>query len=853
MSTQPCPRCGFPNRATAKYCSQCGIDLRGPTFVYVPLRVGQTLKSGTYAYKVLQPLGKGGMGAVYLATQTLVGRERHCVIKEMLDYVDPANPGAVRKAQQRFREEAATLVELNHVGIPQIYDYFSESGRNYIAMQFIEGESLDKRLSHEDEQGQCVKGSAQPVERVVRWGIQLCRVLEYLAERKPPVIHHDIKPANIILNRATGQVCLVDFGTAKARLTMQPVGQMGVRKSSVYGTAGYAAPEMYPPRSESEPRSDVYALGATLYHLLTDDNPRDHPFQFPKLTGLPAGIHRVLEGAIKVDVQQRLTAAQMRRRLEAIEIKATPFHFRSGVAAHNLAELVELCDRHWEDAKFHFYGKDFENWLRTSLHRHDLVSKVLPVRQRGGDKDAGLEEFLHILDPTLAPPAPDVSPSTLDFGSLEVGQTKKKVLKISNKAGRGHLSGCIVADPPVTWLQIPDKFSSNAVTIETAVDTSNQKEGSRLHTKIQIQTPYVPPVEIPVRAQVALAWRRLCLTLLKFVGAGALVSTGVAYIMAQAVLPNFSWAVSDSLMGGLGLVAMLIGLMVGAWLGHGKGFSWKGCVLGGILSYPALGYAYYVLALQFLILQQWDGDETAYLSLVLLGIWIGSALGFYQGLRRARQKTLAVAVSLLVVLIPIGIFGLSEVGDLRSAYIHLGDSEVPVPYVVFAGSEPVPPPPPTSTPAPTPVHATNTPTQPYRTPTPTSRPRATATPTRRLVTPTATMAPAVPPTLPPACPHVDARITSPGVNAVLKGVVQIRGTANICDFQFYKVEFGASDKPWTWVVIGDDVVRKRVVDDVLVTWDTSKVQPGVYTLQLTVVDITGNYPSPCRVKVSVVR
>jgi hypothetical protein len=88
---------------------------------------------------------------------------------------------------------------------------------------------------------------------------------------------------------------------------------------------------------------------------------------------------------------------------------------------------------------------------------------------------------------------------------------------------------------------------------------------------------------------------------------------------------------------------------------------------------------------------------------------------------------------------------------------------------------------------------------------------------------------------------------------VLKGIVQIKGAANIRDFQFYKVEFGAGDKPSTWSVIGNDVVRKRVVDDVLVTWDTSKVAPGVYTLQLTVVDITGNYPSPCQVKVSVVR
>jgi hypothetical protein len=242
----------------------------------------------------------------------------------------------------------------------------------------------------------------------------------------------------------------------------------------------------------------------------------------------------------------------------------------------------------------------------------------------------------------------------------------------------------------------------------------------------------------------------------------------------------------------LGVLAIVSGLFVGALLGRGRGFSWKGCVLGGILSYPILGYAYYVLALQFLILQQWGGDETAYLGFVLLGMWIGSALGLYRGLRKARRKGWAAIVSPLVILVPILLFWATEVMDLRSAYIYLGDSEVPVPY-------------------------------------------------------------AVPATLPPSCPHVEARITSPGVNAVLRGVVQIRGTADIRYFQFYKVELGAGDKPWTWSVIGDDVVRKRVVDDVLVTWDTSKMPPGVYTLQLTVVDVIGNYPSPCKVKVSVVR
>jgi len=827
-----CISCGSDkNRSGAKFCLDCGARL---TF----LAPGDVLQG---RYKIVTLLGKGGMGAVCLAEDLQTFGSR-CVVKELTDYFNPADPDEVTKARKRFEDEARTLAQLNHPSIPEVRDYFSQAGRNYMVMEFVEGENLEDCLSRE--------GKPLHLEEVIQYAVQVCRVLEYLSAQQPPLVHHDIKPANIVVNKEANTVSLVDFGTAKVRF-VQAGGQLGKDQSSVYGTIGYAPPEQYGDQPKTEPRSDVYALGATLYHLLTGDVPSDHPFQF-QLSSLPTAIRGVLDWALKSNVQQRPSATQMRQRLEAIGTKAAPFHFRSGAAAHNLAELAELCDRRWEDAKFHLYKQDFENWLRTSLHRHDLVSKVLPIRQRGGDQDAGLEEFLHLLDPTLPPPVPDVSPSTLDFGSLEVGQIRKKVLKISNKTGRGHLSGCIVADPPVTWLQIPDKFSSNAVTIEVTADTSDQKEGSRLNTRIQIQTPYVPPVDIPVRAQVALAWRRLCLTLVKFVSVGALVSAGIAYVMAQAVLPSFSWAISDSLMGGLGVLAVLIGLIAGAWLGHGKGFSWKGCVFGGILSYPVLGYAYYILVLQFMILQQWGADEAAYLSFVLLGMWIGSVLGFYQGLRHARRKGWATVVSLLVVLVPIVMFGATRMVNLRSAYIHLGDSEVPVPYVVFAGSEPSPAPPPTSTPTPTPVYVTSTPTRPYPTWTPTPS-RPTPTPTKRVATPTPTLVSAAPPTLPPPCPHAEARITSPGMHAVLKGVVQVKGTADIRDFQFYKVEFGAGDKPSTWSVIGDNVVRKRVVDDVLVTWDTTKVPPGVYTLQLTVVDITGNYPMPCQVKVSVVR
>jgi len=207
------------------------------------------------AYRIVRSLGKGGMGALYLA-EDVGALNRLCVIKEMLDYFDPNNPQEVARARQRFEDEARVPAALKHPGIPDIYTLFSEQGRNYIVMQFVDGDNLEQRLARE--------GPQKP-EDVARWGVQVCKVLEYLARVKPnPVVHHDIKPANLILDKNSGEIRLVNFGTAKARLTLQPGGRVGLQKSSIYGTVGYAPPEQY--QARSEPRSDVYALAATMYH-----------------------------------------------------------------------------------------------------------------------------------------------------------------------------------------------------------------------------------------------------------------------------------------------------------------------------------------------------------------------------------------------------------------------------------------------------------------------------------------------------------------------------------------------------------------------------------------------------------
>src|SRR4051794_11290815 len=293
-----CPACGRVARPTAKGCGACGTLL---TVGYRQLQPGRRLANGRYT--IQRALSKGGMGAIYLASDHETF-DRPVVIKAMLDYFDPHDIREAEAAKARFLHEARTLSTLRHPAIPQIFTYFADGPHNYIVMEYIEGADLEKGLTHEDDAtGRLVAGQSYNARDVLRWSIALCRVLDYLANRQPhAVIHHDIKPANLLLDGSSDDIRLVDFGTARARLLVQAGAGVGLQKSSIFGTQGYAPPEQY--GGQSEPRSDVYALAATLYHLLTDDDPRSHPFDFPHLKHLGA-LGKVLAPALKQDVRER--------------------------------------------------------------------------------------------------------------------------------------------------------------------------------------------------------------------------------------------------------------------------------------------------------------------------------------------------------------------------------------------------------------------------------------------------------------------------------------------------------------------------------------------------------------------
>src|SRR5262249_33976658 len=193
-------------------------------------------------------------------------------IKEMLDRFTTAKEHD--EALDRFEHEANLLKRLRHPRIPRIYADFKDEGRQYLAMDFVEGQDLEEGIKREHR---------IPEEQALKWADQICDVLEYLHSQKPePIIFRDMKPSNVMIE-PDGNVKLIDFGIPK-------VFQHAQRGTQI-GTPGYAPPEQY--QGLATPASDIYALAATLHHMLTGRDPRDEPpFSFPPAYGLNPSISK---------------------------------------------------------------------------------------------------------------------------------------------------------------------------------------------------------------------------------------------------------------------------------------------------------------------------------------------------------------------------------------------------------------------------------------------------------------------------------------------------------------------------------------------------------------------------------
>jgi len=255
-----------------------------------PLTPGTTLRD---RYVVDHAIGRGGMGSIYQAEDgRLPGRI--CAVKEV-EY-DADLPARLRdESREQFYREASVLARLDHPNLPKVSDYFTEGGRDYLVMDFVPGDDL-KSLMAEARRAQRFLEPAM----VVDWGLQLLDALDYMHHQDPPVIHRDIKPGNV-KRTPTGLVKLVDFGLVKQMLP----DEMTVTVIQGRGTALYTPLEQYGGDSgHTEPRSDLYALGATLYHLLTNQPPAEAKERFLRPESLVPP--RQVNPAIDAEVEQSL-------------------------------------------------------------------------------------------------------------------------------------------------------------------------------------------------------------------------------------------------------------------------------------------------------------------------------------------------------------------------------------------------------------------------------------------------------------------------------------------------------------------------------------------------------------------
>lgn len=444
-----CPNCGRLNRPGARYCASCQTPLGAAA---ARLQPGQLLDAG--GYRVVRPLGKGGMGAVWLVAQTKAF-DRLAVLKEVVEYYDPSDPEERERALDRFEAEARTLGDLKHPGIPDLYAYFSEAGHNYLVMEYIEGPDLRQGLTREEpDTGRLIAGGPFPADAVLRYTIQVCEVLEYLSSRQPSVVHNDIKPGNIIIDEHSGRAVLVDFGTAKTRY-LKAVGRPDGSRASVYGTVGYAAPELF--KGHSEPRSDVYSLAATAYHLLTDDDPRDHPMQYPQLDTLPPALAEILSAALAEAPGDRPAAVELRQQLEAYLAGLTgPLRgltFPDGDSADERDELLALAVKHWSYAAGILHDGTMVHWLRRALHDPVAAQAAEEALQRWPHgPDAALDEFIRRLDPDRLPPGKlELRTSSIRLAHLGPDQQIGQEIEIANRGG-GYLRGEIFGTQP--WVRI---------------------------------------------------------------------------------------------------------------------------------------------------------------------------------------------------------------------------------------------------------------------------------------------------------------------------------------------------------------------------------------------------------------
>lgn len=404
--------------------------------------LANTLSIGTVLsdrYEIKKILGHGGMGAVYLASDRRLTVKQWAVKETIFDYDSQDERIEIEKL---FIDEAHILARLDHPNLPKVVDFFSEGDHKYLVMEYIEGETLEKIVLGE-------KGYL-PVDKVIHYGLQIAEVLDYLHNRKPnPIIFRDLKPSNVMVT-ADNRVKLIDFGIARIFTSGKD------KDTIILGTPGYAPPEQYG-KSQTNERSDIFSFGATLYFVLTKEDPGKSPFHFPPITNFNSNVPKELEEVI----------------LKAVSI-APESRYSS------MKEIIiEL--------------------KRISPGNKNLYTTLLG--QSADKSSTGPVDNSQVLDKTNFPI--EFKPNSLDFGTMKRGSVRSISFTIM-----GDVKGTIKTDKK--WLKIkPSSVKGVNPVVDAVVDSVQLRHGGNFLGNIILfskKGDFKLPVNVKIETQPLSIW-----------------------------------------------------------------------------------------------------------------------------------------------------------------------------------------------------------------------------------------------------------------------------------------------------------------------------------------------------------
>ena len=434
-----CARCGHRLPPDALFCPGCGVSIQGRQTA--PHRPGQIPPGAMLRqrYFIDHKLAQGGHSAVYLARDTL-DDGIFVALKEMRETQQTTEERDT--AINSFMREERMLAALNHPSLARVRDIFVEGGHHYLVMEYVPGYTL------EDE----MMALQHPIEwrRTVEWGLTLCDVLAYLHQQQPPIVYRDLKPPNIMLT-PDGQIKLIDFGIARWFYSARS------RDTTQLGTDGYAPPEQYAGRSE--PRSDLYALGATLYHLMTGRVPESAPQRMngqpltalrAHVAAIPESVERIIQQAMSLGPADRFVSSE--KMGEALE--ATIWADRSGAGSSSGRHPIPTP-------------------IPDTLPKRPRQPTGAPASRARGT--VGSNTSNGSLPKATVPPRLSVRPLRLDAGYIAAGGSATFPLEVANR-GEGALSGQVESNAACLRIA-PKKIADDTSSLSITIDTTGLKEG----------------------------------------------------------------------------------------------------------------------------------------------------------------------------------------------------------------------------------------------------------------------------------------------------------------------------------------------------------------------------------------